>query len=84
VPLVDTEDKAEQYAQLMCILQQHHHPLLCRSYMVPCFLTSAKTGQVQWPHLRALSAPLRLIASSFMERSAAHASPHHRSRVAVC
>ena len=47
VPLVDTEDKAAAVAQLMCILQQHHHPLLCRSYMVPCFLTSATNGVVR-------------------------------------
>eukprot|EP00892_Ulva_mutabilis_P004085 jgi/Ulvmu1/2048/UM120_0044.1 len=44
VPLVASEAKAAAVAQLMCIIQQHHHPLQCRSYIVPCFVTSATTG----------------------------------------
>ena len=57
VPVVDTEDKAAAVSQLMCILQQHHHPLLCRSYMVPCFLTSSTTGMVRPPALSVHSNP---------------------------
>lgn len=47
VPLVATEAKAAAVAQLMGIIQQHHHPLQCRSYIVPCFITSSTTGSVR-------------------------------------
>lgn len=50
VPLVATEAKAAAVAQLMGIIQQHHHPLQCRSYMVPCFVTSSTTGAVRPLH----------------------------------
>ena len=46
-PVIDTEEDAAKLGQLMCIIQQHHHPLLCRSYVVPCFLTSSTQGTVR-------------------------------------
>ena len=54
VPMVTTEAKAAAVAQLMCIIQQHHHPLQCRSYIVPCFVSSSTTGAVRWPPRRLL------------------------------
>jgi hypothetical protein len=55
VPIIETDSSAAQMAQLMCIIQQHHHPLQCRSYVVPCILTSSTTGAVRiFPCLNAV------------------------------
>jgi hypothetical protein len=70
VPVVDTKEKAAAMAQLMCILQQHHHPLLCRSYMVPCFVTSATTGMV---FTLLADVVINFLAAAFLTNLFAHA-----------
>lgn len=46
-PVIDTEEGAARMAQLMSVIQQHHHPLQCRSFAIPCFLTSSTDGTVR-------------------------------------
>jgi hypothetical protein len=50
-PIIESKDSATRMAQLMTVIQQHHHPLQCRSYVIPCFLTSSTSGSVRLPAL---------------------------------
>lgn len=45
-PVVTDTQQAAQLARAMCVIQQHRHPMRCRSYMIPCFVTSCTNGQV--------------------------------------